>query len=388
MYRFGSLPENLAAFCDHLRRDYGFSIGPRELQDAARALEAASLASEPAVRHALRPVLSGSREHALIFDRAFDAFFYPIDRSEPPSEARSVLSREPRNADPPESHNGTAGSAERDSRGAASNAEDLDESDHRSIALVRASYSPLEAEGAPLHLVPPDAEWRAAARMFVQRIRTRLSRKWKAAARGERFDLRRTLRYGLHTGGEAVIPRWRARLRRRPRIVVLIDGSRSMSAYAHASLHVAAALASATPDVEVFTFSTALERITPDIRVVARGASQRLVRLGHAWGGGTSIGTCLGEFVSNYGARMVSRDTVVVIASDGLDVGEPEVLRQGMAYLHRRAAGIVWLNPLRRSIGYEPTALGMRTAMPYLTTLFTVQDVSDLRALSRAVRLR
>jgi uncharacterized protein len=63
-------------------------------------------------------------------------------------------------------------------------------------------------------------------------------------------------------------------------------------------------------------------------------------------------------------------------------------LRQGMAYLHRRAAGIVWLNPLRRSIGYEPTALGMRTAMPYLTTLFTVQDVSDLRALSRAVRLR
>ena len=38
MYPFASLPENLAAFCDALRRQHGFRIGPGEVHDAARAL--------------------------------------------------------------------------------------------------------------------------------------------------------------------------------------------------------------------------------------------------------------------------------------------------------------------------------------------------------------
>ena len=60
MYPFGSLPENLIAFGAVLRRDHGFRIGPGELHDAARALEVVDLADERAVRHALRPILSGT----------------------------------------------------------------------------------------------------------------------------------------------------------------------------------------------------------------------------------------------------------------------------------------------------------------------------------------
>ena len=58
MYPFASLPENLAAFCEALRREHRFRIGPRELQDAARALEIVDLADEQAVRNTLRPVLA------------------------------------------------------------------------------------------------------------------------------------------------------------------------------------------------------------------------------------------------------------------------------------------------------------------------------------------
>ena len=46
---FASLPENLIAFCEVLRRDHGFRIGAREVQDAARALEIVPLANERAV---------------------------------------------------------------------------------------------------------------------------------------------------------------------------------------------------------------------------------------------------------------------------------------------------------------------------------------------------
>ena len=77
MYPFASLPENLAAFCRALNRDHDFHIGPRELADAARALQVAMLGDETSVRHALRPVLCTSREETALFDAAFRAFFHP-----------------------------------------------------------------------------------------------------------------------------------------------------------------------------------------------------------------------------------------------------------------------------------------------------------------------
>ena len=77
MYPFAGLPENLAAFCTTLRRRHGFRIGPGELRDAARALEVVPLADERAVRHALRPILSGTADDAAAFDPAFTRFFFP-----------------------------------------------------------------------------------------------------------------------------------------------------------------------------------------------------------------------------------------------------------------------------------------------------------------------
>ena len=78
-----------------------------------------------------------------------------------------------------------------------------------------------------------------------------------------------------------------------------------------------------------------------------------------AWGGGTDIGDSLRVFLQQYGDRVLSRDTLVIVASDGLDAGATGVLRDAMRELHGRAAGVMWLNPLLDSAGYEPTAAGM-----------------------------
>src|ERR1700680_4186838 len=77
MYPFPSLQENRAAFCEALRRQNGFRIGPGELHDAARALDIVDLADERAVRHALRPILSGTLDEVRAFDAAFVQFFFP-----------------------------------------------------------------------------------------------------------------------------------------------------------------------------------------------------------------------------------------------------------------------------------------------------------------------
>jgi uncharacterized protein with von Willebrand factor type A (vWA) domain len=232
-----------------------------------------------------------------------------------------------------------------------------------------------------------DPQWRDSARAFIRRVELGTARRWRPATRGRRFDFRRTLRASLQTGGEPIAARWLRRPQRVPRFILIVDGSRSMSDHARTALQLAVALASVTIRLEVFTFSTGLERVTDDVRRAAAGERRRLERLHRAWAGGTSIGACLHDFLRRFGTR-VGRETVVMIASDGLDVGDLAALGDAMRNLRRRSAAVVWLNPLLETKGYEPTAGGMRAARPYVTTLTSVSDAHGLQRLSRQIRLR
>ena len=399
MYPFAGLPENLAAFCWALRRHHGFRIGPGELHDAARALDIVDLADERAVRHALRPILGGTLDEVTIFDSAFTKFFFP--RATGPRQDQLPSTRRERGTDadgreadarrarhaPPSGVDAddTSGPGDGPMLPLESTGDGLDEA----AIFAPSSYSPLDADASDAPELPRiEQAWRDAARSFVRRLHLGLSRRWRPARRGRRFDFRRTLRAGLQTGGEALSPRWLHRPRRAPRFVLLVDGSRSMSVHARTALQMAVAMASATMRIEVFTFSTGLQRVTDEVRRAAAGERRRLDCLHDAWAGGTSIGACLRDFLRRFGERLVGRDTVVMIASDGLDVGAPDLLRDAMRELHRRSAGVVWLNPLRETEGYEPTASGMRAARPYVTTFTSVNDASGLARLSRTVRVR
>lgn len=400
IYPYQGLPENLAAFCAVLRREHGFRVGPRELQDAARAIEISELSDERAVRDALRPVLSGSLDDVRVFDRVFEEFFHGASGGAPPRDAlaapddrraplqpgrakdRASPGREPSSFD----LGSDAGAVDDAGEGAGAVHEVSDLAAGEPAGLLRGRYSPLEAEGEAVLLAPADDRWRQAAAVLVGRVQRGLSRRWTPAAHGARFDVRRSLRTSLHTGGDVVMPRWRTRPRRRPRFVLLIDGSRSMAPHAGAALAAAVALTSVTMTVETFTFSTALRRVTRDVRRAAAGERRRLPPH-RAWGGGTAIGACLREFLQNDGDRLLTRDTVVIVESDGLDVGNPSVLRDAMARLSRRSAGVLWFNPLADTPGYQPTAAGMSAARPFVTRLAAVNDAAALMRVARATRL-
>jgi uncharacterized protein with von Willebrand factor type A (vWA) domain len=400
MYPFASLPENVAAFCARLRDAFDFRIGAAEVRDAARALEVVSIGDERQVRHALRAVLGSRREDLELFDAAFTEFFFgsrgvpqsglpPTAPHEPRIDDRSYRKGEdaPREGEAAEDDDGA--SEEGDARNRPNEPiEETADAEHETARLVRAAWSPLPALAPPLAIAPADQQWRAAARAFVRSVRVGQSRRWSSAPRGQRFDMRRTLRASLHTGGETLVPRWLARRRRQPRFVLLIDGSRSMSPHAGVALDVAVALASVSSRVDVFTFSTRLRSVTAEVRRAAAGGRERLTDLSEAWGGGTAIGASLRAFLATHGERLLGRATIVLIASDGLDSGQPDTLREAMHDLCRSSAGIVWLNPLLRTNGYEPTALGMRVALPYIATFAAVGEAADLAALARGLRLR
>ena len=53
-----------------------------------------------------------------------------------------------------------------------------------------------------------------------------------------------------------------------------------------------------------------------------------------------------------------------------------------MRELRARSAGIVCLNPLRDTPGYQPTAAGMHVALPFVTTFASVADAASLDRLA------
>ena len=155
MYPFASLPENLTAFCAALRRDHGFRIGPRELHDAARALQVAPIVDERAVRDTLRPVLSRTVDDSSKFDAAFRAFFYPGPARHAGAD-RSLSHAAPRQRRAPvpdgsqqRSDPGLEPAGEELSTETASDVDAVigDAGRDRPVTLLRSTYSAAESEG-------------------------------------------------------------------------------------------------------------------------------------------------------------------------------------------------------------------------------------------------
>jgi uncharacterized protein with von Willebrand factor type A (vWA) domain len=207
-------------------------------------------------------------------------------------------------------------------------------------------------------------------------VPTRRTRRREPAHRGDP-DLRRTLRRSFRTGGEPVERFWRERRRRRRRLVLLLDVSGSMADYSRALVLFARAALQADARWEAFCFGTRLTRVT---KALAVGDPKEALRRAAAevvdWNGGTRIG----DAVRALTRTNVVRGAVVVICSDGLDVGEPELLREEMARLGRLAHRVVWLNPLKEDPAYEPLARGMNAALPHVDVFLSGHNLASLEA--------
>lgn len=204
---------------------------------------------------------------------------------------------------------------------------------------------------------------RLLALLRTRRERRR-SRRFVPAHRG-RLDPRRTIRETLRRGGETARLRRRTRRARPRRVVLLVDVSGSMAPYADTLLRFAHALVRCEPRAtEVYSVGTRLTRITAGLRHRDPGTAMREVSAAIPdWSGGTRLGEELKEFLDRGPA---ARGSVVVIASDGWERGDPSLLGRQMERLSRLARRVVWVNPHKGREGYEPLTGGMRAALPHV----------------------
>jgi hypothetical protein len=366
------LAEHLVLFVRMLRAQ-GVSVRAGGTLDAAEALDHVGLERRDDVRDALRAVLVSRHDDLPRFDRVFDRFWrvwpaaggsglpQPI---QPPRRGVTTVQWQASASIPPEEHEAAGPQDTPDTVRTYSAADVWREKDF-------AAYSAAETARA-----------RAAIARLVWTPGDRVTRRWVPGSGGA-VDLRRLLRVNARHGGEPlVIPRRERRLAPRP-LVVLCDVSGSMEPYTRMLLLFVHAMARRQRSIEVFVFSTRLTRITRPF--VARPIDQALARVRDMvkdWSGGTRIGQALRMFHVRWGRRVLRRGPVVLLISDGWDLGEPELLTAEIARLQRGCSRLIWLNPLIGSPGYAPLTRGMRAALPHVDDFLSVRNMAGVEALA------
>ena len=215
-----------------------------------------------------------------------------------------------------------------------------------------------------------DAALRHFERLAPARLPRRKTYRRRGARKGDRWDLRRSLRDAVKRDGEVLqIPRL-VRKNRQRRIVLLIDISGSMKEHTEAYLRFAHALSRSSERVEVFTLGTRLTRVSRALKI--RDREQALATastLVADWDGGTRLGDALHAFLSIPRFAGFTRGALVVMLSDGLERGDHSSMTQSVERLARMVWQLIWLTPLVNDARYVPQTDAMISVLPHLDAL-------------------
>ncbi len=357
---------HVARFAGALR-DAGFAVTIGDEIDATLALTLVDISQRQQLFQALRIALKIPHAEWPLFDEMFTAWWVELRRPDTPTGRRRTRRAPaksyqvtrgksgPRFVTPTEEENVPQG----------------DTPGYSVEALLR--QRPFD-QCSPQDL---SAMEKVLARL-VKRWATKKSRRLVPSRHGV-VDLRRSLRHALATDGEILRLARRDRAVDHPRIVLLCDTSGSMDPYARFLLSLVLSLGRVARRAEVFVFNTSLTRLTPWMSSGKIDLTlDRLAAGVPDWSGGTKIGECLQDFLSDYATSTVDSRTVVVILSDGLDRGDPERLERAMGAIKRRARKVIWLNPLKGDDRYQPLARGMAAALPYLDHFESAHNLASL----------
>lgn len=358
-------------------RDRGFRVFQSSVHDALRSLEEISLESRDDFFLTLRANLVVTDLEWVQFRGLFDEFWAHEEGGESRENERPGTEREGEGIPPDE-----AGVPDSHSR---PSAPDSDAEDREWLEGV--AYSPVSlVERKDLgRFRREDVQVASLAlKKMMEPFRVDPSRRSRRGRRSGDMDFPRVMRKSLRTGGIPFNLYYRKKKRRLKRLVILADVSGSMDRYARFVMPFLLGLRGVGSRAEVFVFSTTLTSVTFMIRHLdLEKALERIAMEVPDWSGGTRIGYSLHQFNEAHGGRLLSRRTVVVVLSDGWDLGGKDLLRREMANLSSKAYSVIWLNPLAGDPDYEPLCRGMRNALPYIDHFMPADSLDSLKRVGR-----
>lgn len=366
----------------HYLREHGFALGYAELELMARAAAALPLSQWPRIEALWRGIAAGSHKQWLKYPELHQAFWFPhkvrastrssglTRRGRTLPELVQQLHSELGNS-PPGPATPTQGMAEQQAEGDA-----------------EASDAPPRAQGGASRTAPLDqrdfADWMPSdmdrfeplVEALKRRLRSQLLRRLQSHRDSGAIHVRRSLRAALATGGELVKLHHIRRKRRTPRVVVLVDVSRSMEVYAQFFLRLTRALVEVM-DARAFVFHTRLAEVTPLMKRRSERVQEKVNAVTFGFGGGTRIASCLHEALHQHLGRTLARGDLFMVFSDGFDTDEPEALAEVLAQVRACGARVCWLHPTVQ----VPQSAAMALAARHVTRFMPTHNLASLARL-------
>ncbi len=386
------LAQNITHFARALRKA-GLPIGTGRVVDAIRAVQAAGFTEKRDFYWTLHACFVNRPEHRTVFAQVFRLYWRD------PRYLEHMMSmmlpairgvQEERKADAAEKRAAEAllDGVERDLP------ESTEQQEESEIEIDATQTASSEERLRNLDFEQMSTSEIAQAKRMLSRLNLPVkpieSRRGQASHLGHRIDRARTLRSAMRQGGELrdiahlqPKPRW-------PNLVALCDISGSMSQYSRIILHFLHAVSNAKgagwAKVHAFTFGTRLTNITRhlhqrdvDAALAAAGAEAQ------DWEGGTRIGECLHQFNRDWSRRVMGQGAVVLLITDGLERGDPEMLEKEIERLHLSSRRLIWLNPLLRWDGFAPKAQGVATMLPHVDSFRAGHSIASLEDLAAVI---
>ena len=353
-------------------RFHGLVIGSDDVITYLSAISVLDASDIMDVYWSGRIALVRKKDNIPLYNKRFQAFFLDIGENEP--DARKVKLKSSANAgatlEVPNVEQGLPGEVIEDETRLGYMASAADISRHKAFAdCSDEEINRFRKLISMLKVSPPK----------------RRTYRTQTTPKGKVLDMRRMARETMRSLGEPKDLMYIKRKEKLRSIVFILDVSGSMADYSRNLLQLAYSARRANTKVEVFCFGTRLTRITKSIDKRTPDEAMRLA--GESvldWDGGTRIGDAITTFVKESRRSRLGRGAIVVICSDGLDQGEPQVLDKSMQTLSRLAHKVVWVNPHKGdNEDYKPNTIGMIIADPYIDKIYSGHNYKSLEEFAR-----
>lgn len=373
-----NLPAHAIQFSRYLR-DNAFEIGPNEEADILRSFSQLVPRSFEQQKALYKSILVKNRKQFIQFDELYDQYWDELSRAED-SKKKDL---EEKTQKP------------KKSAGQKSNLQVLKQwlyggriDEEKDIA----SYSAFEAlskKDFASFISAEQKELLQIIKLIAQRMANKYSRRFTKSKSTRKLDLSRTIKNSIKNGVEINQFYFKEQQKRKVNLILICDVSKSMELYSQFLIEFMYGFQQVVDKLHTFVFSTSLISLS---RALKDGDYQKVLnnlseQVPH-WSGGTRIGESLHAFKQKHGQRLLNKDSIVIILSDGWDTGDIDLLESSMRYIHKKSDRVIWLNPLAGNPDYKPTTRGMEVSMPYIDVFTSAHNLDSLRQVVKHLKKR
>ena len=383
----GRLPENIMNF-GRVLRAAGLPIGPGQIIMATKSVAQIGITDREIFYWTLHAVYVNRREHREIFDQAFHIFWknpHLLERmmqmvlptfktGGPKTNDKEIIRR-------------VSDALNQEDNQKQQNKADIGEQEIELDAVMTFSNTEILQDIDFEKMTAIELE---TARIAISRLILPLkeipSRRYMLNASSGIVDLQNTLRASLKRAGDDIPLKYKRIRTKPPALIALCDISGSMTRYSRMLLHFMHTITNARSEVHTFLFGTRLTNVTRHLR--NKDVDDSLEKASQAvndWSGGTRIGECLHDFNLRWARRVLSRGSIVLLISDGLDRDAGIGLSKEVDKIKRSCNRLIWLNPLLRFDQFSPKSMGVRAILPYVDEFRPVHSLNSLAELAEAL---